>query len=352
MINPIDKQVKLDQLILDPNNYRLIDEKEEKIIEDSKAEGLQVETRRRLEKQRLGELKDSMKNNGFLEMERIVIRLLKTSENIAETDETKKKYIVVEGNRRTAALKSLQEFNKDNPRTLNDSLIKKFDLMNVIFIDGDEKKLRTYSATLMGVRHVSGPKKWDGFQSAKLIDDLYDDGHSFTKIGEILGITNREVGRRFRGYQAFTQMRDTSGFEDKVEPRHYGLLLEFLSASKQGRSWLEWNDNSYRFDNSDNLTRVYQAITSDEERELEIRNPADARKFVSLLEDSQYKEELEQGINIHDMPEPSEFKKVGRKVQRITSFIKFIENSNFSTEETEMLQDLHSILVSKEGVLS
>ena len=60
----------------------------------------------------------------------------------------------------------------------------------------------------------------------------------------------------------------------------------------------------------DPINNMVGEETSDEERELEIRNPADARKFVSLLEDSQCRGELEQGGNIHDMPEPSEFQKV------------------------------------------
>ncbi|CCK76822.1 hypothetical protein OLEAN_C26460 [Oleispira antarctica RB-8] len=345
MIEEQDKKVSLDQLILDPNNYRLIDEKEDKFIPDIKAEELEGETLKRLENQRLGELKDSILNNGFLEMERVVIRLLQTKKNLAETNERKKKYIVVEGNRRTAALKSL--IGKPKKELSYERLLSKVKSMNVVFIDGTPEQIFTYSATLMGIRHVSGPKKWDGFQSAKLINDLYEKGNTFTDIGEILGITNREVGRRFRGYQAFKQMKSDTTYKDKVEPRHYGLLLEFLASSKDGKNWLEWNDTTFEFENHENLEVVYNAITSNSVGDLEVRNPADARKFVSLL-GTHYKNDIENGCSIHDMPDPDDLKESGR-LKRINSFIAFVEKNSFNEEENDKLSELHANLQKKLG---
>ncbi|ATD09867.1 ParB N-terminal domain-containing protein [Pseudoalteromonas piscicida] len=231
MIQTRDISVRLEQLVLDPNNYRLFGEKNTKLILDEKAEEFQPQTFKRLETQRLGELKDSIRSHGFLEMERIVVRVLDTVENQElELTNADKKFLVVEGNRRTAALKSLK--NEASPE-----LAEKLKNINVILIEGTKQDIKVYSATLMGIRHVSGAKKWDGFQSAKLIHDLHMEGKKFTEIGSILGITNREAGRRYRGFKAFEQMKEST-FKDKVEPRHYGLLLEFLSPSKKGREWL------------------------------------------------------------------------------------------------------------------
>ncbi len=356
MIVTEDITVNLNQLILDPNNYRLADEKEEIQISDDNAEILQQETLDRLKKQRLGELKDSIMNNGFLEMERVVVRVLKTKNNLSQKSPNLKKYIVVEGNRRTAALKSIQhdymksvnqngevEYKDGLPRQLQE----KFRKINVQLIEGDDKQIQDYSATLMGIRHVAGPKKWDGFQSAKLINDLFYQGRTFTEIGNLIGITNREVGRRFRGYQAFKQMKNDEFFSGMVESRHYGLLLEFLSASKSGKGWLEWNDSSYQFENSDNLRLVYQAITPDENGNLEIRNPSDARKFVSLL-DTEYRSEIESGFTIHNMPDPEDLKPSG-KLKRILSFKSFVVKSSFNFEEEENLSELLGLIKEKLG---
>lgn len=356
MMETQDIEVSLNQLVLDPNNYRLADEKEEKRIPDKNAEALQEETLTQLKKQRLGELKDSILNNGFLEMERIVVRPLKTKENLEQTNIKKKKYIVVEGNRRTAALKSIQDdySEKENDdgtikykEGIPDKLVAKFDLINVQYIEGDDKQIQAFSATLMGIRHVAGPKKWDGFQSAKLINDLFYEGRSFTEIGRLIGITNREVGRRFRGYQAFKQMKNDCTYGGEVEARHYGLLLEFLSSSKSGKDWLNWNDSTYEFDNQDNLKIVYKAITPSDDGALEIRNPGHARKFVSLLE-TDYREDIELGKTIHNMPDPEDLKPSG-KLKRIISFKSFIEKSNFSPEEEENLSELLDLITGKLG---
>lgn len=61
MIKTRDIKVRLDQLILDPNNYRLFGEKESKFIEDDEAESFQADTIEKLDSQRLGGLKDSIR---------------------------------------------------------------------------------------------------------------------------------------------------------------------------------------------------------------------------------------------------------------------------------------------------
>ncbi|WP_201024234.1 ParB/Srx family N-terminal domain-containing protein [Shewanella frigidimarina] len=355
MIKTNDIQVGIDQLLLDPNNYRLADELEVGKVSDKDVEELQESTLTRLKKQRLGELIDSILNNGFLEMERVVVRLLKSKSRANKGG--KEKYVVVEGNRRTAALKSIQQEFADK---IEDGIIKyksslpmnlqeKFEKINVQLIDGDEEQIQDYSATLMGIRHVAGPKKWDGFQSAKLINDLFYDGKSFTKIGALIGISNREVGRRFRGYQAFKQMKASTEYSELVESRHYGLLLEFLSSTKSGKSWLEWDDEKYEFTNEKNLSIVYKALTANSQtgEKPEIRNPGDARKFVSLL-DTSYKVDIESGSTIHNMPDPDDLKPSG-KMKRIISFKSFIERGDFTTPEEDELEALLVILQDKLG---
>jgi len=338
MIKTKDITVELEQLVLDPNNYRLFGERQSGHINDDEAEAFQQETLDRLESQRLGELKDSIRNHGFLEMERIVVRILNTPANKSLSDDDKsKKFLVVEGNRRTAALKSLKG-------TAETNLLEKLKNLNVILVEGTDEEIKVYSATLMGIRHVSGAKKWDGFQSAKLINDLFNEKKSFTKIGEILGITNREAGRRYRGFRAFQQMKE-SFWGDKVEPRHYGLLLEFLSTSKKGREWLDWNDATFQFDNTDRLKIVYEAITEDNDGFLQIKNPADARKFVGLL-GTEHASDIERGVPIQDLPDLDDLKESG-KLQRIKKFTLFVEKNSFNTDEMEGLADLHSALNEK-----
>ena len=331
MIRTKDISIRLDQMLLDPNNYRLTGEKDSKAVLDSKATAFQSNILDQLESQKIDELKDSIRIHGFLEMERIVVRVLDVEGNVGlEDDDNNKKYLVVEGNRRTAALKSLKQ---DGFAPFDDDSKK----INVILVTGSTQDIKDYSATLMGIRHVSGPKKWDGFQSAKLINDLRSENKSFTRIGEILGISSREAARRYRGFKAFQQMKG-SDFKDKVEARHYGLLLEFLPASKRGREWLEWNDTTYKFEQPTNLNRLYKAITRGDDGDLEIKNPADARKFVALL-DTKYVVDIEAGTSIQLLPDPEYLKDTG-KLRRINQFIKFVDTNSFNEEEMTCLSDL------------
>ena len=136
----------------------------------------------------------------------------------------------------------------------------------------------------MGIRHVSGAKKWHGWQSAKLVNSMYENGHSLAEIGEMLGITSIDAGRRMRGYKAFQQLENDPDFGQQKETHHYALLLEFLSSNKQGKEWLGWDEKNKAFTNQSNLKRVYKAIVKDDNGEYEIRNIDDARAFLKVID--------------------------------------------------------------------
>jgi hypothetical protein len=96
-------EVPIHQLYLDPNNYRFIDSKEyQKVAEtDVTKDNIQIRTRRLIEEKGQEGIKDllaNLKANGFLPID--MIQVEKIGEN---------QYKVVEGNRRVAAVKFLQE---------------------------------------------------------------------------------------------------------------------------------------------------------------------------------------------------------------------------------------------------
>src|SRR5215469_13988256 len=97
-----ERELPLDSLLLDPNNFRYQDEsgfvtaEERRFHEDS----VQERASRRLRKEALAELKKSILTNGFLPVERLAVR---------PYSDMPDKYLVVEGNRRLAALRWIQE---------------------------------------------------------------------------------------------------------------------------------------------------------------------------------------------------------------------------------------------------
>ena len=96
------KDIPLDNLLLDPNNYRLQEVSGYVSVapERFQLEQIQKTTLQRLQQENLKELQKSIVSNGFLPIERIVV---------APYEQDEDKYLVIEGNRRVAALKSLRE---------------------------------------------------------------------------------------------------------------------------------------------------------------------------------------------------------------------------------------------------
>lgn len=282
-----DAIVRLDQLILDPNNYRLAYDPLEPAISDDEAidNKVQEEVLRKITKEKLQDLKDSILENGFLEIDRIVVRKLAIP--------NKDLFLVVEGNRRTAALKSLLDEHNEGLIELPASLITKVNRLNVVAINTDsDGNYVNYASTLMGVRHVSGPKKWTGMQSAKLICDLFKQDMSATQIGSLLGISAIEANRRKRGYLAYNQMANDPKYGKKIKNKHYTLLLEFL-AKKSMHKWLNWSDEKQI---QNNLAKeiIYSHITEGPNGEKpEINNPTQARELVKAISVPRYKELLE-----------------------------------------------------------
>lgn len=94
------KDIPLDCLLLDPNNYRLQEVSGYVSVasERFQLEQVQKTTLLRLQDEGLRELQKSIVANGFLPIERIVV---------SPYPEADGKYLVIEGNRRVAALRGL-----------------------------------------------------------------------------------------------------------------------------------------------------------------------------------------------------------------------------------------------------
>ena len=289
-----DLRVDVDQLILDSNNYRLMREGEPSSLSDEEIFYRQTETQSLLEKESLDELRSSIRNNGFLEVDRVVVRKLMYAK--------KDLYLVIEGNRRVSALKGLVEDFYDGDETIENSLISQSKGIGVICLEGTEEEINNYSSVLMGIRHVSGPKKWAGFQSAKLVNNMKEYGKTFSEIASSLGIRESDAIRRYKGFHAYKQMEHDEKYGGKVKTNFYALLLEFLAPTKGAIKWLDWSDEELKFKNKNNLEIVYSALSdTDEEGRLQIKNGQDARKFIKALESSITKLEIERGVLLKDL---------------------------------------------------
>jgi hypothetical protein len=276
-----------DALLLDPNNYRFQDTEnfvyaaEDRFHEDS----VQNNALRRIrDEEGLQSLKNSILRNGFMPVERIVVRPYK--------DSVEGKYVIIDGNRRLAAIKWILEDQKAGV-PVSESVLNSIKNLPVVVAELDVAD-EVFRASLMGIRHVSGAKAWGGYQRAKLIADMRDKLNlDATEVAGRLGLAAQEVNRRFRAFKALQQMQEDEDHGGYSTPEMYPLFHEAVSIPIV-RTWLGWNDESNSFTNTENLPQFYQLITPTEDengssQEAKIQTYSQVRELRNILSKSEAK---------------------------------------------------------------
>jgi hypothetical protein len=337
-----DMTVNLDKLMLDPNNYRLSYDAIETVYSDSEVVGIQDIIEKKIAKENLDDLMDSILENGFIEVDRIVVRKLK-----GEND----KYLVIEGNRRTASLKILNSEHKAGYIKLPQPLLDKIERLNVVLINSDDmKEIEKYQHTLMGVRHVSGPKKWTGMQSAKLICDLASQSNSASQIGGLLGISGTEANRRMRGYLAYKQLATDSTYGEYIKSKHYTLLLEFLAKSEI-REWLKWSDEK-TITSSKNRLILYSHIVKRPEKAAEITNPTQAREFCKAISIPKFRKLIENNVPYSQLgPITQSVEEQDREIKSFSTFLATLNGEELTAQNRTRLTTISNSIkgLLKEG---
>ena len=177
-LSPIS--INLVDILLDPNNPRFA-ELGEPFEPDPEARFAEERVQREaFEKMKSGnfdvaELRDTIKTLGFLPMDRIVVRRWRSGPAGVI------KYIIVEGNRRTAALKWLVELHTTARETFLPEQMRNFTELQVLLLD-DEHAPDSTRWILPGLRHVSGIKEWGPYQKARTVHQLRESGTPQRKL--------------------------------------------------------------------------------------------------------------------------------------------------------------------------
>lgn len=277
--------VEPDQLLLDPNNYRFHDLAGYKRVSRARfAEpGVQNRALQFLTETPsfdLNALRESIISNGFVPFEQIVVEAFKTEKGQPTV------YLVVEGNRRTAAIKTLLADHNGGALTLRKEVLASISGISVIELTGSEAERSKYQKTLMAIRHVAGIREWGPYQQARLVVEMYDhEEHAFGPVAQRIGISAREVARRYRASKALEQMEQDEEFGEYADPKLYSFFHEAVSQPKV-REWLQFSDQTYRAENPENR-RIFYELLSPREIEGETKEPKlqNANRQVRLLKD-------------------------------------------------------------------
>ena len=275
----VEKTLPFDTIFLDPNNPRFWTEKSIRETPDEKIPDSRIQDRAltSISRHGLSELRGSIVRNGFLPMDRIVVRPIAHHEN---------KFVIVEGNRRFSALKVLRQEIADG--TASEEGLDQ-DYMHKLYDNTNEIEVLIYKGTdthdiswlLQGIRHISGIRPWSPAQRAKLVSQQIDNnGLTFRAAGQTFGLSAQAVGRLYRAYKALEQMREDDEFSAKAKNEYFSLFEEAIR-NREVRDWLGWSNDNHRFEKESTLSQFYSWICPDEEHN-EDRRIHDPRQIKDL----------------------------------------------------------------------
>lgn len=272
-----EENINLDHILLDPNNYRFHELGDYTNVPRSKYDNpaIQKRTLERLRNFGFQDLKKSIAENGLVTVDRIVVE--KFDDN---------NFVVIEGNRRVAALKSLQSDLEQG--IFEDAHDIEAILKKVPCVVNSDDESGVFRLTLMGIRHVGGVNEWGGYQRAKLVCDMMDKlDLEAPEVADKIGLSVQEVNRRYRAFKALQQMKDDEEFSDLATPSLYPIFHEAVSQPVV-RDWLEWDSSDLQFKNDSDREFFYALITPTSSdgglsEEPKLRTYSDVRSLKQIL---------------------------------------------------------------------
>ncbi|NOT46538.1 MAG: hypothetical protein HOP17_02145 [Acidobacteria bacterium] len=173
----------------------------------------------------------SIAANGFFPEE----NLFAIPKNPSEKNPEKKKYIVVEGNRRLAAVRLLREPElraevkaTDLPK-LSKAEISALDSLPVSLYSSREQLWEYF-----GFRHINGPKAWDSFSKAKYVASVHHDYHiPLDEIARKIGDRHSTVQKLYRGYVILQQAEEMASFDRSNRFRNKFYFSHLYTAAEQ-----------------------------------------------------------------------------------------------------------------------
>lgn len=277
------ERLPLEALCLDPNNPRYADlDVSKQVPEDRVHEATVQETalgRMLDERFDVEQLKQSILNAGFLEVDRLVVVPLPADG----------KYVVIEGNRRVAALLSLKADEEAGEVELPDSLKETCQSLPVLVIRGSDIPERNALArTIQGLRHTPGVKAWGAYQQAQFVGLMLGQGDSILDIKATLGLSTVRVNSLRRVHSALEQMKLDPEFGEFAKPHLFSNIEEALKQPRV-RDWLEWDDELGRVMNDQHKIYLYQWMVGEEDEEgnrlpPKIVDAKDIRQLPRLLD--------------------------------------------------------------------
>jgi len=239
----LQMNLPIGRLHLDPENPRLPEEAQGR-PEDDVLQHL-------YENFDLEEIATPMGANGYFDEEPLVAVPIGLSKKLTPTSDGPEppgyteflqtaEFTVVEGNRRLATARILRD-NATRRRLrirswpeISDPVRKDLDVLPVI-IYPTRKEVLPY----LGVRHITGNKKWDSYAKARYIASMISEGQSVKEIEEQVGDRSQAVVKSAVAYQTLQQARTEFDWDLTRAKEDFSYMLLALG-QRNVRVFLGW----------------------------------------------------------------------------------------------------------------
>lgn len=254
----------------------------------------------------LEELAESFASNGYFDEEPIVIIpknlpaqfLGKEYSELKEDKQYKTflenpntKFTVVEGNRRISAIKIL--LFAENMKLVNETRWPelpsdaKEDLENIpAIIYSTRKEIIPY----LGIRHISGIKKWDSYAKARYIANMVNEGYSIEEVKKSVGDRGVSVIKSYVCYKVIELMEEEEEESCTKAKEFFSYLLlslgqnpvkEFLGLPKK---WKEINlEEIIPADKFENLKILFSFLFGEKGKRNVISESRDITKYLTHI---------------------------------------------------------------------
>ena len=163
------EQIPLDKLRFDPTNPRIAER-----LGDGPTQA-QIEQLLLTGEMRARELVPSFMENGFIPYEPLIVR------------PSGSQFVVVEGNRRLAALRSMK--NSKDPEELAAFERHHLESVPCLIFTGDDRQLLAY----LGLRHLSKTKDWSTSAKGAFVERMLTAGHDLAEAARLTNTTTTSL---------------------------------------------------------------------------------------------------------------------------------------------------------------
>ncbi len=145
----------------------------------------------------------SLSDNGYFDEEPLIV---------IPSDEGQNAFIVIEGNRRLAALK----FLTDPEVRAKSSFKEQYDALaesaveNLLSIPAVKYEKRSQTIRMLGFRHIAGIRKWSSFSKARFLYNFVEDNTKIPlmEMGRMLGERTETIKKHYVAYCIFKQAKE------------------------------------------------------------------------------------------------------------------------------------------------